>query len=126
MNNFYVDFSKHNGKLVDKIGAPVVVDMNNDEHVKALNKRQAFLNKGIDHIRVDSEMKCNLRFTCACGQDISISAKCDVQFELDDSSIDIDPMELELDQYDKRCYKCGTEFELIINYDNDLILKPIK
>jgi len=126
MNNFYVDFSKHNGKLVDKIGNPVVVDMSNDEHVKALNIRQAFLNKGIDNISVDAEMKCNLKFRCACGNYVSISAKCDVEFELGDSAIDIDPMDLKFVDFDKTCWKCGTEFELIVNDDNDLSLKPVK
>lgn len=124
MNNFYVDFNKHNGKLCDKMGVPVVPDMDNNEHVKALNIRQSFLNKGVTDISAEAEMKCTLRFDCACGTRVSISAKCEANFDLGDSFVDIDPMEFKLDEYDKKCYYCGTEFELIINDENDLILKP--
>ena len=125
MNNFYVDFKNHKGKLVNKAGNVVTVDMNNDEHVKALNIRQAFINNGIVNINVTSKVKSILKFRCACGTDISISAQNEIEFEFGDHNVDMDPLKFKLDEYGKKCYHCGTEFQIEITDDNELILKPI-
>ena len=124
MNNFYVDFKKHGGKLVDPIGNIVTPDMNNDEHVKALKNRQHILENGIDKVSVDTVLKCTLRFDCACGQRISISAEAEANFDLGDTSVDLDADALKLDEFDYKCWHCGTEYVFDINDDNEVIIKP--
>ena len=124
MNNFYVDFKKYKGKLVDAIGNIVTPDMSNDEHVKALKNRQLILNNGIGKVSVDTVLKCSLKFTCACGQYISISANAEVNFDLGDTFIGLDADDIKLDQHDYKCWHCGTEYVFDINDENDLILKP--
>ena len=126
MNNYYIDFKKNNGKLVDKTGNVVVVDMGNDAHAKAISKRQRMLESGVERIRVNAEMKCELKFSCACGTDITIHARNKVEYDLGDGYLDIDPLSFKLDEYNKTCYQCGTEYTLEVNDDDILILKPIK
>lgn len=126
MNNFYIDFKKQNGKLVDKAGNVVVVDMGNDEHAKAISKRQRMLESGVEGIRVHAKMKCELQFSCACGTNITIHASSKVEYDLGDAYFDIDPLSFKLDEYNKTCYECGTEYSLEINDDDILILKPVK
>lgn len=119
---YYIDAKS--GRLKDHYNKDLSItpDMNNENHVAAIRKRQMAIDVGISAFSISAKIQCEIRLRCVCGEYIGFDAEASAQV---DGEGCITPTDISSDLIGKtgECYNCNSTYVITMDKYDDLLLK---
>lgn len=106
-----------NGKLADEQGNPVSLEIGNREQIDFIKTIQSriddFENEGVElSVSYEAQWTASLMLECVCNHRMWIELEASDEYDADC-----------FDDYERKCYKCGTNYILKVDEDGKVFAK---